>query len=90
MTVIYIDNHKRIQGRMKAVETLGNNNQIVRLIVADNISNDLNYTYGAMFERLSIVLYRRLCTWDKEESRIPLGGGGRGADQIHVMVSLTT
>lgn len=50
-----IDNHKRIQDRMKAVETLRKQQSSCE-VVADDISNDLNYKYGAMFERLFIVL----------------------------------
>uniref|UniRef100_A0A8W8HUT9 Iodothyronine deiodinase n=1 Tax=Magallana gigas TaxID=29159 RepID=A0A8W8HUT9_MAGGI len=50
-----IDNHKRIQNRMKAVETLRKQQSSCE-VVADDISNDLNYKYGAMFERLFIVL----------------------------------
>lgn len=50
-----IDNHKRIQDRMKAVETLRKQQSSCE-VVADDISNDLNYKYGAMYERLFIVL----------------------------------
>lgn len=50
-----IGNHKIIQDRMKAVETLIKQ-QPNGEVVADDISNALNYKYGAMYERLFIVL----------------------------------
>lgn len=50
-----IHTHKGIQDRMKAVDILLKHQPNCPVVV-DDMSNDINYKYGAMPERLYIVL----------------------------------